>query len=89
MITTNPYTSETTTYWNIIKNVKDEVKIRLITLLSESLSRSVERDETIDKNHTDEFIAKFYGAWKDSESAEDIIASINSGKTSKNPVSFD
>lgn len=72
MITTNPYTSETTTYWNIIKDVKDEVKIRLITLLSESLSRSVERTETIDKNRTNEFIEKFYGAWKGSETAEDI-----------------
>lgn len=89
MIKTNPYTSETTTYWNIIKNVKDEVKIRLITLLSESLSRSVERTETINKNRTNEFIKKFYGAWKGSETAEDIIAAINSGKTSKDPVSFD
>lgn len=87
MIHTNSNIIETSTYWDIIKDVKDEVKIRLITLLSESLSRSVENKKRCDR--TEDFITKFYGAWKDSDSAEDIIQAINKNKSCKPPVSFD
>lgn len=87
MITTNPYTGETTTYWNMIKDVRDEVKIRLITLLSESLSRSAESSRN-SSNYTEKFLMKTYGAWTGDGSDEEIIARINEGKTSKDPVSF-
>lgn len=81
--------SETNTYWNIIKDVKDEVKLRLITLLSESLTRSVKEKETVVSDRTADFLKNVYGSWKGPESAEEIIAIINDNKSCKNPVSFD
>jgi len=87
--TTNPYAIETATYWNMIKDVRDEVKIRLITLLSESLSDSAENNRDATGNRTDKFLMKTYGAWTGDGTAEAIIAGINEGKTCKGPVSFD
>lgn len=91
MIANNPYAVETSTYWNLIKDVKDEIKIRLITLLSESLTNTLTVKVPVkDKDEaTEAFIKKYYGAWKGSESADDIIAKISEGKTCKDPVSFD
>lgn len=78
---------ETAAYWNLIKDVKDEVKIRLIMLLSKSLANSARHvDSGMDE--TDSFIKKFYGAWKGPETAEEIIATINEGKSCGDPVQF-
>lgn len=85
----NNTTLETNTYWNIIKDVKDEVKLRLITLLSESLTRSVREKETVVSDRTADFLKNVYGSWKGPETAEEIIAVINDSKSCKNPVSFD
>ncbi|MBD5355828.1 MAG: hypothetical protein HDR88_02325 [Bacteroides sp.] len=85
MISTNSYEEEVNSYWDLIKNLKSEVKLRLITLLSQSLSRSM------DKAHSpnDEFINKIYGACDDDHSTEEILRDINEHKTCKTPISFD
>lgn len=90
MVTGNTYNAETSVYWNLIKDVKDEIKIRLITLLSESLTNTLTvRMPSKDKDEaTEKFLNKYYGAWKGSEPTEVIIERINEGKTSKPPVSF-
>jgi len=40
-------------------------------------------------NRTERFLMKTYGAWKDDETAEEIVSRINENKTCKDPVSFD
>lgn len=40
-------------------------------------------------NDTKKFLAKFSGAWKGSDSAEEIIAIIKDRRESRNTVSFD
>ncbi len=87
MQTINPYIAETNIYWNMLKNVRNEVKIRLITLLSQSITEVETSTDTSDD--TKIFLSKFSGAWKGSDSAEEIISVINDGRNSKNPVSFD
>ena len=83
------YNDETFIYWNLIKNVSKEVKLRLITLLSQSLTNDSEKPKKTDKKATEDFIAKYCGAWTGDATAEDIIDIIQRGKTCKDPISFD
>lgn len=45
MQTTITYKEETATYWNLLKNLNDEVKLRLISLLAESMIKDNEGTE--------------------------------------------
>ncbi len=90
MLTSNHLATETATYWNLLKNVSNEVKLRLITLLSQSVSDSTGMYSVIsNRENTHDFLSKYSGAWKGKDSAEEIISSINAGRNCKNPVSFD
>lgn len=89
MIVNNTYSNEISSYWNLIKDVKDDIKIKLITLLSESLSRSSERRSIVVSDSTADFVRNVYGAWQSPQSAEEFINTINEGKSCKDPVSFD
>lgn len=91
MMSENTYSAETSNYWNIIKDVKDEIKIRLITLLSESLANSltVKTPAKGKEDDTEKFIKKYYGVWQSQQTPEEIMDIIKEGRTSKDPVSFD
>jgi len=89
MQTTNTYKEETATYWSLLKNLSDEVKLRLITLLSQSMTRNTKKKTKSDKEATQEFLSEFYGAWEGDKTAEEIIAEIRSNRTYRNPISFD
>ncbi len=89
MITLKSYTPEVATYWNLIKDVKAEVKVRLISMLSESLLTSAKPSVTAADGRTRAFVDRFYGAWHSDKPAEDIIATINRDKSSAAPISFD
>lgn len=89
MIANTTHSAEISTYWNLIKDVKDDIKIRLITLLSESLSHSSERNGKIVSDRTADFINNVYGAWKSPETAEEMISIISEGKSCKEPISFE
>lgn len=88
MSVANTYSGETEVYWNLIKNAADEVKLRLIARLSRSLVSSSNKSLT-DKERTAEFISRYCGAWQGDDSAEDIIATIRSNRSCKDPISFD
>lgn len=62
------------TYWSILKNLSSDMKLELISRLSKSL---LSKDQTIDDN----WVSQFSGAWKDSRSAESIIADIRNSRT--------
>lgn len=89
MIANNTYSKEISNYWNLIKDVKDDIKIRLITLLSESLSHSIERRDNTVSDSTADFIKNVYGTWHSPQTAEEFIEMISDAKTCKDPVSFD
>ena len=77
-----------TLYWNLIKNVSDEIKLELISLLSQSLLTRKSKSEDSDRRRTKEFINRFYGAWQGDESADDLVKLIRDGRKSKDPISF-
>lgn len=93
MATTHSYKSEAEGYWKLLKNTSNEVKLRLITLLSQSMTENSDRTNAATDNsaqkRTERFIARFAGAWHGDESAEDIVGIINEGRTCRKPVSFD
>lgn len=82
------YKGETATYWHLLKNLSDEVKLRLITLLSQSMTYKSKKKTKSDKETTKDFISKFYGAWEGDMTAEDIIHEIYSSRSCKDPISF-
>ena len=64
-------TSNSDTYWNLLKNLNDNIKLELISRLSNSLL--VKSKEKKADNH---WASEFSGAWQDSRSAEEIIDDI-------------
>ena len=88
MLSTYSYNAEAESYWKLLKDARSEVKLRLITLLSQSIMDDVS-DKRPMESETGRFLAKFAGAWKGNESAEDIIATIQDNRHCKKPISFD
>lgn len=76
----------TNSYWEILKSLSDEVKLRLATRLTASVVESKSKEKDI----TEEMINKYSGTWKDSRSTEEIINDIyNSRCCTKDPLKFD
>ena len=76
----------TETYWEMLKSLNDDIKLRLAT----RLTASVIAGKDARKNRTDEMIEKHLGKWKDERSAEDIIKDIYAGRNSiMAPLNFD
>ena len=76
----------TETYWEMLKSLNDDIKLRLAT----RLTASVIAGKDARKNRTDEMIEKHLGKWKDERSAEDIIKDIYAVRNSiKAPLNFD
>ncbi|MCD8094311.1 MAG: hypothetical protein LUF01_16485 [Bacteroides sp.] len=62
-------------YWDLLKNLSTDMKLKLISKLSDSLIK-----ENKESEHEDSF-DKFYGAWKDDKEAEELIDEIRSSRT--------
>lgn len=76
----------TNSYWEVLKSLSDEVKLRLATKLTASVLES----KTKEKDITEEMISKYSGTWKDSRSTEEIISDIyNARSSAKDPLKFD
>lgn len=83
----NHATHQTVPYWNEIKRLDKEDKLKLMALISSSLV-SDEKDIS-EKDRTQEMIDCFCGSWVGKESAEDIIANIENSRSSHyEPVKF-
>lgn len=67
------------TYWSILKNLSSDMKLELISRLSNSL---LSKDQSID----DDWVFQFAGEWKDSRSAESIIEDIRNSRTSNREI---
>lgn len=76
----------TDTYWEMLKSLNDDIKLRLATRLTASVVAGKEAR----KDTTEEMIMKHVGSWKDDRSAEEIIKDIYAGRSSiKAPLNLD
>ncbi len=64
-------------YWSELKDLSDNVKLELITLLSSSMAHPIEETDKSRKG----WASRFSGVWKDSRSAEEIVADIRAART--------
>lgn len=76
----------TNSYWNILKSLSNEVKLRLAARLTESVIHS----ERLDTDHTNEMINKYAGAWEDNREADQIVKDIYDSRCSSHnkPLDF-
>lgn len=73
---------ETNSYWNLLKNLSDNIKLQLIARLSNSLL-----EKKVDNKTSN--ISKFYGAWKDEDfpmSAEEMVKDIKMSRHFKDDM---
>ena len=64
---------------NMLTGASDEVKLKLISFLSDSLLKKPEEKK-------EKWADQFAGAWKDNRSAEEIIADIRNARTSNREI---
>ena len=70
-----PTSSVGARYWSELKNLSNSVKLELITLLSDSVARSVSEPEA-----EEGWTKSFAGHWQDDRSAEEIITDIRAAR---------
>lgn len=76
----------TDSYWEMLKSLSDEVKLRLATRLTASVVTS----KAVDADKTEEMLEKHLGVWKDDRSTEQIIEDMYVGRrNTKAPLNFD
>lgn len=76
----------TDSYWEMLKSLSDEVKLRLAT----RLTASVVSAKVADVDKTEEMLEKHLGVWKDDRSTEEIIEEMYAGRrNTKAPLNFD
>ena len=64
-------------YWSELKDLSDDVKLELITLLSSSMTHLEKPSSKPRKG----WASRFAGVWKDSRSAEEIVEDIRAART--------
>jgi hypothetical protein len=64
-------------YWSELKDLSDNVKLELITLLSSSMTKSEKETAKPRKG----WASRFAGVWQDSRSAEEIVADLRAART--------
>ena len=69
-------------YWNLLKNLNDEVKLDLICRLSASLMASNEKKESSVSN----WAVRLSGRWNDRRDTAEIIDDIRSSRTSNREI---
>ncbi|GGK07636.1 hypothetical protein [Parabacteroides faecis] len=67
-------TSIIETYWGLLKNLSTDIKLKLIARLSNSILDDKAKEEYKDLPD------KFYGAWEDDKSAEELINEIRNSR---------
>lgn len=75
-------------YWNMLRSLNNEMKLKLATRLTASVIEKTERTEASVSEHTRCMLDKFYGAWEGDESAEQIIATMKENTSIRKPLEF-
>lgn len=75
-------------YWNLLKSLSDDIKLRLATRLTASVLEH--RKEKATTNLTEKMLDKHAGKWIDDRSTEEIIADMHKNRsTIREPLSFE
>ena len=75
-------------YWNNIKDAPAKVKLKLISLLSDSLSESTPDNENDYISDKLILLKEIAGSWNGPESTDQIIDMIRENRSNRNPVEF-
>jgi len=78
----------TNSYWEMLRFLNDEVKLRLANMLTTSVIEGKNTAKTTEKCLTDRMIAKYAGALADDRTADEINANIMSNRSSKSIQEF-
>ena len=70
-------------YWNLIKEAPNNVKLKLISLLSDSVSYDL---SDLTENNKVSLLKEITGSWDGSESDDFIINKIRENRTSRPPI---
>ncbi len=65
-------TSVIDSYWELLRDLSMDLKLKLISKLSNSILEGKTKDDA-----TTRLADRFYGAWKDDKSAEELIEIIH------------
>ena len=75
-------------YWDLLKSLNDDVKLRLATRLTASVLEHRKDEATMDL--TEKMLAKHAGKWIDDRSAEEIISDMRKSRSAiREPLNFD
>lgn len=75
-------------YWDLLKSLSDDVKLRLATRLTASVLEHRKDEATTDL--TEKMLAKHAGKWIDDRSAEEIISDMRKSRSAiREPLKFD
>lgn len=75
-------------YWDLLKSLNDDVKLRLATRLTASVLEHRKDEATTDL--TEKMLAKHAGKWIDDRSAEEIISDMRKSRSAiREPLKFD
>ena len=75
-------------YWDLLKSLSDDIKLRLATRLTASVLEHRKDEATTDL--TEKMLAKHAGKWIDDRSAEEIISDMRKSRSAiREPLNFD
>ena len=60
-------------YWNSVKNAPSEIKLKLISLLAESLTEVLSTEDKKNNKNSLSLLHEICGSWDGPESAEELI----------------
>lgn len=72
-------------YWNMVKDLDEGMKRKLIDLLTASLKKAVGTEHAEDKADAD-WLSPFAGKWQDERTTEQIISDIYESRTQNKDV---
>jgi len=73
----------TNSYWAILRNLSDDVKLRLASMLTSSVAENREKTVAQSKLLTEQMVAKYAGALEDDRSTDEIISSVHDMRNQK------
>ena len=78
----------TNNYWGMLRNLNDDVKLRLASLLTASVvehrTKTVSEKDSLTKSMVD----KYAEAWKDDRTSDEIISEVYGSRSSKPVMDF-
>ena len=79
----------TNNYWNMLRNLNDEVKLRLASMLTASVVEHRDKSVSEKVSITEAMVKKYAGAWEeDDRTSDEIISDVYASRSSKPVIDF-